>query len=466
MSRDGSFIAELIQQKENTQIEFVGDYKLSQIMKVICSFLNTQGGWVLVGFDGKEFKNISEDIEQKVSELKSLIVDQIFPQPLVDVRCEQYKSQTILLINVIKGSRQPYSFEKKYFVRTGKLTQEATADEISLLLRTSNEYASTWEKQTAIDATLEDLVHKEIEITINEANKIGRGKSLPNDISGFLNYFQLVDMSLIRNGSVVLFGKDPIKFISQCQIRITVMPYGKTGSRFDDTVLIEDNLFAAFNRIQEYFTRNLPMISEFKHDRWDRINREKYPMEALDEAILNAMVHRDYADIAGDITINIFSDKIEIINSGEIPSDIITGKSTIKEHHSVLRNPTIAHMFYLRGKIEKLGRGLSLIKDRFIEYGLKVPEWTSQNGYTKLTLYGFSKPIDVNDRMLTFLKNCKVGEEFSREDFESFFEGSISEKTARNDISKLVDGRWVDRVGDGPSTKYVKTNKELPGITG
>lgn len=466
MSKEVSFIAELIQQKENIQIEFVGEYKVPQIMKVICSFLNTQGGWVLVGFDGKEFKNISEGIQDKVLELKSLIVEQIFPQPLVDVRYEQYKNQDVLLINVIKGSRQPYSYEKKYFVRTGKQTQEATADEISLLLRTSNEYTSTWEKQTTIDATLDDLVQNEIEVTLNEANKIGRGKSLPNDIPGFLNYFQLVDMSLVRNGSIVLFGNDPMKFISQCQIRITVMPYGKTGSRFDDTVLIEDNLFAAFNRIQEYFTRNLPMISEFKHDKWDRANREKYPMEALDEAILNAMVHRDYADISGDIIINIYPDKIEIINSGEIPADIISGKNKIKEHHSVLRNPTIAHMFYLRGKIEKLGRGLSLIKNRFIEYGLRVPEWTSQSGYTKLTLYGFSKRIDVNDRMFTFLKKLRVGEEFSREEFESNFEGSISEKTARNDISKLMEGGWVERLGDGPSTKYVKTNKELPEITG
>src|SRR5690606_31056290 len=103
------------------------------------------------------------------------------------------------------------------------------------LMRTSNEYASTWEKQTAIDATLDDLVQDEVRTTIAEANKIGRGKSLPDDMPGFLNYFQLVDMNLVRNGSIVLFGKDPVKFIPQCQIRITVMPHGKTGSRFDDT---------------------------------------------------------------------------------------------------------------------------------------------------------------------------------------------------------------------------------------
>lgn len=53
----------------------------------------------------------------------------------------------------------------------------------------------------------------------------------------------------------------------------------------------------------------------------------------------------------------------------------------------------------------------------------------------------------------------------SGEDYETF-EGKISEKTARNDISKLMDGEWINRIGDGPTTKYVRTNKELPVITG
>lgn len=466
MNKETSFIAELIQQKENIQIEFVGEYKVPQIMQAICSFLNTQGGWVLVGYNGKEFRDISAEIQAKVVELKQQILEEIFPQPLVDVRVEEYKNQQVLLINVVKGSRQPYSYAKKYYVRSGSKTQAATPDEISQLLRTSNEYTSTWEKQTAIDATIDDLVEQEIKITIQEAINFGRGKSLPGDVSGFLNYFQLVDMNLVRNGSLILFGKDPMKFISQCQIRITVMPYGKTGSRFDDTILIEDNLFSAFNRVQEYFIRNLPMVSEFKHDQWDRTSRSKYPMDALDEAILNAMVHRDYADISGDITINIYADKIEIINSGEIPADIITGKNKIREHHSVLRNPTVAHMFYLRGKIEKLGRGLSLIRNRFDELKLKTPEWTSQSGYTTLTLFGTSKSVDVNERMLAFARKLKIGDEFSREDFEHFFEGKISEKTARNDIGKLLEGEWIYRIGDGPATKYVRTNKELPEITG
>jgi len=238
---------------------------------------------------------------------------------------------------------------------------------------------------------------------------------------------------------------------------------GKTGNKYEDTEIIEDNLFASFNRVHDYFRRNIPIASEFKKDNWDRISVEKYPSDALDEAIVNALVHRDYGDISGDITINIYSTKIEIINSGEIPTGIIDNK-VIKPHHSILRNPAIAHMFYLRGKMEKLGRGLTLIKERFKERGFQDPEWTFLNGYTTLTLYGIPKPIEVNDRMVIFIKKLNIGEDFIREDYERFFK--ISEKSARLDISKLVAGKWIQKVGEGPSTKYLRLDNDLPEITG
>ena len=466
MTSGNSFIAELIQKKEDNQIAFLGDFRIHEILQVICSFLNSDGGWVLIGFDGRNFSDLTENRVGMADELKLRISDQIFPQPLVDVRSELYLNYRCVLVNVIKGARQPYSYQKKYYIRAGSKTLEATPDEVSLLLRTSNEYGSTWEKQTAADATLDDLNQEEIQSTISQAIRLGRGKSLPDDLAGFLNYFQLLDMNLVRNGSIVLFGKEPVQFVPQCQIRITVMPHGKTGSHFDDNLLIYDNLFSAFNRLQDYFKRNLPLISEFSRNSWDRITRGKYPMDALDEAILNAMVHRDYADISGEITINIYQDKMEIINSGEIPDAIISEKNTIKEHHSILRNPAIAHIFYLRGKIEKIGRGLTLIKNRFEDYGLKLPEWTIHGGYTTLTLFGTPKPVRTNDRMITFLRSLKTGEQFSRQVFEQFFNKRISEKTARNDIAIMTEGGWVEKLGEGPSTRYARTSKELPEITG
>jgi ATP-dependent DNA helicase RecG len=460
-----SFIQELINHQKDLPIAFFGTYNSESVLAAICAFLNTDGGWILIGHDGDDVIGVAA-IRDKSNDLQELIYKNIFPQPLVDVRTESFKGQDVILINVLKGSRRPYSYKHIYYVQTAGNIGQASEDEISMLLRSANDHVSTWEKQTALDANIEDLDSDQITYTIIEAKRFSRGKSLPSRGGEFLNYFQLIDFNLIKNGAVILFGKNPIHYLPQTRIRITVLPYGKTGSQFSDSLLIENNLFEAYDRLQLYFKQQLPQVSKFSDVNWERFTYEKYPLEALDEAVLNAMVHRDYADVSGEIIINIYSNKMEIINSGEMPADIVVMKSQINDHHSILRNPTVAHMFFLRGKMEKLGRGLTLIRDRFAENGLRLPEWSSLNGYTMLTLFSEPLKVSLNERAFQFLQKIKIGGEFNREVYQQAFEGNISERTARIDIGKMKEGGWVRQIGDGQQTKYVRTNKELPEIAG
>ncbi|WP_396167317.1 ATP-binding protein [Flavobacterium sp.] len=459
-----TFIQELLKKKSELNLIFLTNFDSETILQNICGFLNTDGGWILVGHNSTE--SIYLDLNDGLVEnLKQEVNSQIAPQPLVYIAKDSDGTNDVLLINVLKGSRQPYTLNNKYYVFRGDATIIANQDEISLLLRSSNEYNSTWEKTTAIDCSMNDLDNNEINNTIVEAKKMTKGQVLPNSVEEFLNYFKLSDYGNIKNGAVVLFGKEPAKFLSQCRIRISVLPEGKTGSRIEDTEIIENNLFQAFNRVQDYFSRYNPLIGLFTEKDWDRKSQLKFPNDALDEAIVNAMIHRDYGDISGEITINIYKDKIEIINSGEIPDGIITGKSKIKPHHAVLRNPTIAHMFYLRGKMEKLGRGLTLISDRFVEYGYRKPEWTLQSGYTTLTLFSKAAEIQLNDRMKEFINQYEESI-FTRQDYEDYFKGTIAEKTARNDLSKLIEMGILSKTGQGAVTKYERTEKKLPEITG
>lgn len=461
-----TFINELISQQEHNSLEFKTAWNVEAILETICAFLNTEGGWIIVGHNEKELIGLTDITEQEVNELKQNALENIFPQPLIYVQLETVNEKSIVLLNVLKGSRQPYSFQKKYFVRKGSQTLEASPDDVSLILRSSNQYTSSWEKLTTVDVKYNDLSENEISATIVAANKLGKTKSLPESPKDFLSYFQLIDYTAVKNGAVILYGNEPTKFFTQCRIRITNMPEGATGDNFSDIEIIEDNLFVSFKRVMDYFKKNNPIVSEFHQDSPLRTDREKYPFAALDEAIVNAMVHRDYGDMSGEITINIHKDKIEIINSGEIPSDIITKKNRIESHHSVLRNPTIAHMFFLRGKMEKLGRGLSLIKKQFDELGLKSPEWTFQSGYTKLTLFGIKEEIIVNERMYQFLLDTANKALFGREDYMEFFKDKVKERTARTDLQKLTEGGWLKKIGDGPQTKYLKTSKKLPNNAG
>lgn len=461
-----SFIKELISQQEHTTLEFKTGWNPEAILKTICAFLNTEGGWIILGHNEKEVIGLLNVTEHTVNQLKQNALENIFPQPLIYIQFEKINDNAVVLLNVLKGSRQPYSYKKKFYIRKGSQTLEANPDDVSLILRSSNLYTSSWEKLTTVDAIYDDLNVDEIMYTITAADKLGKANSLPESPKDFLSYFQLIDYTAIRNGAVVLFGNDPSKYFTQCRIRITNMPEGATGNNFNDIEIIEGNLFISFMRVMSYFKKNNPVVSEFSEDNPIRIDREKYPFAALDEAIVNAMVHRDYGDMSGEITINIHKDKIEIINSGEIPSDIIRGKNKIESHHSVLRNPTIAHMFFLRGKMEKLGRGLSLIKKQFDELGLKSPEWTFQSGYTKLTLYANPEEIIINHRMIEFINHMEPNKAYTREEYMAVFEDEVKERTARMDLQKLSEGGWLKKISDGPQTKYSKTNKKLPDNAG
>ncbi|MFN8712470.1 MAG: RNA-binding domain-containing protein [Bacteroidota bacterium] len=461
-----SFIKELISQQEPNTLEFVTNWDNQFILKTICAFLNTNGGWIISGYNKLGLTNIPNITPHEIDTLKKDALDNIFPQPLIYVHSEIIEGKTIVLLNVLKGSRPPYSYMKKYFIRKEDDTIEATPDDVSLILRSPNQYTSNWEKLTTIDASYTDLNEREILKTIEAANTLGKIKSLPQDPVEFLSYFQLTDYSTVKNGAILLYGIRPASFFSNCRIRIINMPDGATSNNFSDTKIIEENLFISFENIIDYFRKNIPIVSDFLPNVAKRIDREQYPFEALDEAIVNAIVHRDYGDMSGDITINIHKNKIEIINSGEIPSDIIKRKNKIASHHSVLRNPTIAHMFFLRGNMEKLGRGLSLIKKQFDDIGLKSPEWTSQSGYTKLTLFGIKKDIKLNQRMIRFLVEMMPENYYSSEDYSDFFMGDIKERTARMDIQKLIEGGWIKKTGDGPQTRYKRTDKNMPDTAG
>jgi ATP-dependent DNA helicase RecG len=459
-----SFIQELVNSKSELNVTFLQSINQELILKTICGYLNTEGGWIVIGHNGKQpvkINNLEDDTDVI---LKTDVNNQIYPQPLVYIAHDKDQDDNqYILINILKGSRQPYTLNNIFYVYENKAVKQANQDDISVMLRSSSEYSSTWEKTTTIDCSLTDLNTDEILKTITEANKMSKGDALPNSTEEFLNYFQFTDYGDIKNGAVVLFANMPIKFLQQCRIRISVLLEGKTGSVINDIEIIEDNLFVAFRRVQEYFKHYNPLISKFDNISWDRNTALKFPSNAVDEAIVNAMVHRDYGDVSGDITINIYPNKMEIINSGEIPEDIIKNKTTIKPHHSVLRNPTIAHMFYLRGKMEKLGRGLTLIRDEFVKAGYKKPEWTFQSGYTTLTLH--TTPIDLNKRMVLFLKDL-YEETFMRKDYEIYFLNGISEKTARNDLSTLVEAGYIKQQGKGANTFYNRLEKKLPEDTG
>ena len=463
---DFEYLQSLLKKKEDNQLEFIESFNYKRITETVCAFLNTQGGRIIVGVNPQKKPVLQNDISEEFNELRRYIYNAVTPESLIGIRNEEFKSHPLVLIEVIEGTSKPYSVNYQSFIRDGSKSRPADDNEMSNLIRARRKEEYSWENSPESEVNLYNLDKKEIAQAIKLSNNIHRTTRFKvNEPLTFLTHFQLYRNGKFTNAAIILFGKIPAYFIPQCRVRITHFGENKSADKYEDTLIVEENLFKSFRRIQDYFKKNLPIQSQFSNTDWQRKDLSKYPMKALDEAVINALMHRDYSDATGEVFIGIYSDKIEVVNSGELPISL-KDKDLKKSHRSIPPNPVITHMVYLCGMIEKVGRGTVLISELFNESGLDEPHWKSKNGGTTLTLPGKPKIIEINERMRSFLRKIEIGQQIDREFYERFFQNNISEKTARLDIGKLLNGNWLEKIGEGPATKYIRTAKKLPEITG
>ncbi len=150
----------------------------------------------------------------------------------------------------------------------------------------------------------------------------------------------------------------------------------KAGDKFSDMKSFEGPLHRIFEEAYSFIIRNTPSISRFIKGNPKRHDAPLYPEEAVREALINALAHRDYSAASGGVSIHVYPRRLEVWNSGALPEGV-TEQSLLKGQISILRNPDIAHVLYLRGLMEKAGRGSVLMVQRCLENGLPSPFWKS-----------------------------------------------------------------------------------------
>lgn len=455
-----NFINLLIRENEGEQMAFFSDIEIEKVAQVVCAFLNTRGGRILIGFDEKKKPVVLNNFDARFEELQKFIITNIKPESIINIIKTDFQEKQVIQIDVIQGSRQPYSLNNKVFVREEANTLSADENDIGLLYRQRKQNEFHWEKLTVPDTNISLLDITEIEKTIEISNSKGKAPHFENNEHlRFLQHFNLIKNNQLTHAAILLFGKEPSRYIPQCSVRINELPLGKTGEIFETPLLLETNLFKSFSELQRYFKMKTPIIGEFSKTEWTRKDRTKFPLEALDEAVTNALIHCDYSDITNEILINVYPDKIEISNSGELA---YSDSELKKNHLSIPPNPDIARIFYIRGMIERTGRGTTLIYKELTSLDYKAPKWLSQKGKVVLTLFFAEQTVKLNSRQISFVNSVEAYFGFSREYYQKNCKEAISERTARNDISELIRGGWLKQLGDGNQTTYVKTDKKLP----
>jgi len=382
-------IKDLLKQDGSGQLEFSEVVRKDAIGKTICGFLNNEGGQLLIGItDNKQIKGIKE-ADKWQFEIVQFLIKELVPEAPVMVSVENYGDKQLLLIKVWRGSKQPYIFNGSIYYRRNDRTIKASSIEISELIHKRQETEIHWERQAALGVELEDLDLEEINKTMDAALSDNKMKDIKKEPLDFLSYYGLFQNGNFTNAAVILFAKKPSRFSPQARVRLAFLEHGKTGDVFKDDLLLEGNLFRNIDAIQNFFEKHLFYSRKFENNTWKRTDDYVFPMAALREGVMNALVHREYSLASSALSIIIYPDKLEITNSGKSPFK----QSELKKNHlSMPFNPDIAHIVFLRGYIEKIGRGTLKIIDACKKAGIKAPVWEIGEQTVKLTFFGDVKP--------------------------------------------------------------------------
>ncbi|HET8670115.1 MAG TPA: RNA-binding domain-containing protein, partial [Candidatus Saccharimonadales bacterium] len=346
------------------------------IARSVCAFLNSGGGRILIGVEDKSHIVGVQDAAVTARRLQQWLLSLISPRALWTVEPLRVDRKDILIVEVPEGLDKPYVAGGAIYSRIGKDAVPATRDKISVLIQKGARKSRRWERQIATGLGRVDLNQKLIRETLRMAITSRRWQGSSNNTHAFLHGLGLIRDGGVTNAALMLFGKRPSQLFPQARVRLVVMPKGKTGNRYALDKSFDSCLLGIAGEIEATLLSYTGGVeSRFSAESWRRDDRQIYPMTALREGVMNALVHRDYSSNAS-ITISIFPDSLQISNPGGLPEGLKPADLK-RDHLSLPRNPDIAHACFLRGFIEKVGRGTQRILEDCREAHLPDPKWQS-----------------------------------------------------------------------------------------
>jgi ATP-dependent DNA helicase RecG len=446
---------QLLQASENEVLEFKAAPTTEAIARAVSAFLNQKGGRLILGVGPQGQVVGIPKVDQTVQGIQNEVPKLISPSAPWSVEKFEIDGKNIVIIEVPTGADQPYIANGAVYIRRGERIETASRDEMTRIISARAKANHRWERQMVVGVDSKELDHALIRETIRLARQAERWSGVADDVDEFL-----AAMGLSESGGF----KRPTRLLPQVGVRLLVLPEGKTGGRYTLDKWFDSCLIRLATEIPKALAPIIGGVeSTFSEDSWQRKDRPRYPSFAVREGIMNALVHRDYVSTAS-ILISVHPDSIEITNPGILPNHLKPADLR-KDHLSTPRNPDLAHLSFLHGLIEKVGRGTQKIIADCREARLRDPKWVSTGATTSLTLYGPASidiTIDLNERQQKILSLLASGERMRGTDLAKKVDPNVSTRTIRTDLLALVQsGRLVQR-GRGRNTSYQITSKPTP----
>ena len=347
---------------ETHNVEFKQSWQEDNL-KVVCGFANAEGGTLFIGRDDaghviglNNAKRQLEDIPNKIKNVLGVMVE-------VKLLREGEK-------NVIAVAVQPYSvpisLRGRYYFRSGSTTQELTGTALNDFLL--KKLGRTWDDVIEDRATFEDIDERSVKTFLRKAAEAER---MPDDtdlpIPLLFEKLNIAEGGKLKRAAIVLFGKNPSRFYTGLSVRIGRFGVNDADLRFQESE--EGNIIYLLDAVLRQLDHKF-LIRNIRFEGLQRIETCQYPMPALREMLLNALIHRTYFGVHTQI--RVWDDRLSIWNDGGLP-DGMTMEMLNTVHPSRPRNRLLAEVAFKGGFIDAWGRGISKITEACSAAGLPAP---------------------------------------------------------------------------------------------
>ena len=443
-------LMELIRAGESETTEFKKNFDRGTI-ETAGAFSNTKGGVILIGVSNKD-KVVGVQIgKETLKNWANQISQSTEPRVIPEIEHSEIKGKGVVIVRIKEFPIKPVSVRGRCFRRVGNSNRIMPMQEIAQMHFHST--GMCWDKLPARDAMIEDVDIEKVKRYIKKANETGRRKIEDDEKS-----LQVLEkLELIKEGqptwaAILLFRKDIKRFLSQAAIHC--------GRFKEETIIIDDRMIEGtiieqVDEAMDFIRKNINVrfVMTGKPAReqiWD------YPLEALREAVINAVCHRDYT-IPSNTEVRIYDDKLIVWSPGGLPFGI-TIEDLYKPHSSVLRNKGLGEIFYDIGWIEQWGSGIDKMRRTCTEAGLPEPQFEEYQGFRVIFLKDiyteeYLRNFGLNERQIKAVRYVKEKGKITNKEYREMT--GLSDEGVRIHMNELVEKGILLSKGKGRSAHYV-----------
>lgn len=430
--------------------------QLGRALKAACAFSNHKGGTIYFGINDRG-ELIGQDVsDATLKNISSKIRQKIKPGIVPEITIDGTNRDKIIRVVVKEGVNKPYFLDGVAYTRSGTENVVTPPGELRRLFLKMGEWR--WDAEICEGAALDVVDEEKVKLFLRKAkNERNFDVEETISVSEALEKLGLRgDTYKVTNSAILLFGRIPQRHFVQAEVRCACFK-GTKPLEFIDMKVFNGDIIDQVDAAEGFVLRHITRSAWIEPTKIERQERWEYPPDAIREAIINAICHRDY-ESTSNVQIRIFDDRIEIWGCGHLPQPL-TIDDLKKEHKSVPRNPLIAKCFFLIKYIEQWGTGTNRMIDKCLEYGLPEPIFKEISGDFVVTFrksYLDAKTLkELNERQKSVIEYLKEKDKtISNKEYQVLF--GISRNTASTDLNGLVEKGILKRIGEGKrSARYL-----------